>query len=217
MSSFLGTPSRVDQINQLSPGQNQVQNQLNSAAMGQPSSGAFGQASNYYQDLLSGNDNYNAMAAPEMRQFNEETMPGLAEQFAGMGAGGSFGGSFRSATAQAGAGLAERLASMRAGLRQQGAQGMMNIGQQSLVPHMQNMQVPSTPGMAHGLVNMAGSALSMFGGGALGALGSQAGMGIISSLMAKKEANQNNENNTGSMNTTNNPGSSSYNNGAWIV
>ena len=190
MGVFTGIPSRVELFSQLSPQQQQLQSQLTGAAMGQGRSGPYGQSASYYQDLMGGNNTYNALAAPEMRQFNEETMPGIAEQFAGMGAGGSFGGNFQNATAQAGVGLAERLASMRAGLRQQGAQGMMGMGQQALSPHMQNVQFPRTPGLFEILSKLAIQGAGMFGGGFLGSLGSQEGISLISKMMEAKDAKQ---------------------------
>ncbi len=161
MSFWTGTPARMEQFSNLSPQQEGLQNQLTQSAMG-------GDASAYYRDLLGGNQTYNAMAAPEMRQFREETMPGIAEQFAGMGAGGSFGGNFQSATAQAGAGLAERLASLRAQLRQQGAQGMMGMTQQALSPYMQNVQFERTPGAFETAGKLASQVASIYAGGAAG-------------------------------------------------
>jgi hypothetical protein len=83
--------------------------------------GAYGMAQNRLADLLSGgSDVYNAFAAPYMRQFQEQTIPGLAERFAGVGGrGGALSSSgFGQGLGAAGAGLQESLASMGAGLQQ---------------------------------------------------------------------------------------------------
>lgn len=113
--------------------QRPIFNQLTNAAQNRGAGGAFGDSADYYRDLLSNNSqDFNAFAAPEMRAFNEETIPGLAEQFAGFGSGGLNSSGFRNAATNAGVSLQERLGAIRAGLRQQGAQGLMNLGQQSL-------------------------------------------------------------------------------------
>lgn len=119
----------------LSRSQRPVLKQLTNAAQNQGAGGAFGDSADYYRGLLSNDSaDYQAFAAPEMRQFNEETVPGLAEQFAGMGSGGLQSSGFRNAAVNAGADLGERLGAIRASLRQQGAQGLFNVGQQAVSP-----------------------------------------------------------------------------------
>lgn len=82
----------------------------------------------YLQELLSGSpESSAAFKAPIKRQFNEEIVPGLAEQFAGMGAGAQSSSGFQQALGSAGAGLSEKLASLRGGLRMQGLQSMMSL------------------------------------------------------------------------------------------
>jgi hypothetical protein len=187
MSAFFGSPAQIKQVSGLSPGQTGLHQQLLDALSGR-GGGAFGGMADYYRDLLGGNQTYDAMAAPEMRQFREETVPGLAEQFAGLGAGGSFGSSFKSAQAQAGASLAERLAALRAQLRQQGAQGMMGMGQQSLSPFMQNVMIPRSPGLLEGLLGLGGQAAGAFGGQALGGLGQGLASFLNQKLMPQQQA-----------------------------
>ena len=76
--------------------------------------GAYGMAQSRLQELLSGTpEAYQQFTAPYMRQFQEQTIPQLAERFAGAGALSSSG--FGQALGAAGAGLQENLASMRAG------------------------------------------------------------------------------------------------------
>ena len=67
-----------------------------------------------------------AFTAPYMRQFEEQTVPGLAEKFAGAGAtGGALSSSgFGQALGAAGAGLQENLANLKANLQQQAISGI---------------------------------------------------------------------------------------------
>lgn len=137
---LFGERGKYKQQSMLSPEQQQLWQQLNAAMQGQGAGGAWGQAADYYRDLLSDDsDTFNAMMAPEMRRFNEDIIPGLAEQFAGMGSGGLSSSGFRNAGIQAGTDLQERLGSLRAQLRQQGAAGLMGLGQQAMMPTVQNI------------------------------------------------------------------------------
>lgn len=56
-----------------------------------------------------------ARAAPYLRQFEEKTIPGLAEKFAGLGAGSQSSSGFQQALGSSAADLSERLASMQSG------------------------------------------------------------------------------------------------------
>lgn len=132
LSEFLfGAQDKLKKFDQYTPGQNNLLNQLLQAlGIGGNTSNAYNQAqSNLMEILGGGNEAYDRFAAPYMRQFQEETLPGIAERFAGMGALSSSG--FGQALGSAGAGLQERLASLREGLRQNaGAQafGQYNQG-----------------------------------------------------------------------------------------
>ena len=181
---FTGTPEKREQVSRLTPSQQKIQQQLEGAAQNRGAGGAFGESSDYFRDLLSNDSaDFNAFAAPEMRRFNEQTIPGIAEQFAGMGAGGLSSSGFQNAAVGAGTDLSERLGSIRAGLRMQGAQGLQNIGNQSL---QQNSDWQTTQPGSEGLLSQAlpllGTAAGFaiggpFGasiGGGLGQMGQQA-------------------------------------------
>lgn len=132
--------------------QQPLYNQLQQSAMGPGGGGAFGTSADYYRDLMSNDsETANQMMAPEMRRFNQQIIPGLSEQFAGMGAGNLSSSGFRNAAVGAGTDLSERLGAMRANLRQQGAQGLMNIGQQGLGTYNQNIHRPETQGLIGGM------------------------------------------------------------------
>lgn len=70
----------------------------------------------------------NQFAQPYMDQFNQQTVPGLAERFAGMG-GGMGGGlsssGFGQSLSSASGNLQNQLAALKAALGQQAAQGLM--------------------------------------------------------------------------------------------
>ena len=107
--------------------------------------------------------------APMQREFNEQIVPGLAEQFSGMGARSSSG--FNQAMGQQAGSLAERIAAMRAGLGMQ-ASGM--AGDYAQMPFQQAMQ-----GQTLGLSRMGlGLGTPAFGQQAFGAT-SGAAQGIM--------------------------------------
>lgn len=66
-------------------------------------------------------------AQPYMDQFNQQTVPGLAERFAGMGGmgGGLSSSGFGQSLSAAGGNLQNQLAALKAGLGQQAAQSLM--------------------------------------------------------------------------------------------
>lgn len=191
---FQGSPEIRENISTLLPEQQGLYNQLQSAA-----NGSFGQSANYYRNLLSDNpSDLEAFAAPEQRRFQEQIIPGLAEQFAGMGSGGLESSGFRNATVNAGRDLAERIAMIRANLRQQGAQGLQNIGQFGLGNFSQPTTTQQgTPGVLAGLGQAFTEALPAIGtaagayfggppGAAAGAAAAEAAKRGISSLTGNK-------------------------------
>lgn len=125
----------------LRPEQEALYQQLQNALMNQGAGGAFGNLADYYRDLLSDNSsNYNALSAPILRQYNQDIVPGLSEQFAGMGAGGLSSSGFQNAQVQGATDLSERLGALRAQLRQQGVQGLQNLAQFGLSPFSENVR-----------------------------------------------------------------------------
>lgn len=142
-SSFLfGTPEQFGRSSMLGDEQMGLYSQLRSAA-----SGAAPMAGQYYQGLMSENPAaFQAFAAPAQRDFRQNILPQIGARFAGMGAGAQGSSGYRNAMMQAGTDLAERLAAMRAGLQQQGAQGLMNLSQQGLGQYSQPFYRPRAPG-----------------------------------------------------------------------
>jgi len=124
-----GSPEKRENVSTLRPEQEEGFQQLQDAAQGREAGGVFGTAADYYRDLMSDDSaDYNAFAAPALRQYNEEIIPGISEQFAGMGAGGLSSSGFRNAQTQGAVDLSERLGALRANLRQRGVEGLQNSG-----------------------------------------------------------------------------------------
>ena len=158
---LFGEGDRMEEVSNLTGGQQDLFNQLMQALQGGGAGGAFGGAADYYRDLLDpSGEAMEKFAAPEMRRFQEEIMPQLAERFAGMGSGGALNSSmFRNAATREAGSLSERLAAMRAGLQQQGAAGMAGLGQQALRPTMTPTRVKGTPGLIGGALESASTGL----------------------------------------------------------
>lgn len=164
---FGGTPEKHEQVSTLLPAQQKLFDQLQAAASGSGAGGAFGSSSDYYRDML--NNDPSKMAefyAPHMRQYNEEIVPGLSEQFAGMGAGGLSSSGFRNAQIQGATDLSERLGAIRANLRQQAAQGLTGIGQAGLQNVSQDvMTQQGSPGFLSQVAPILGSIAGNWMGG----------------------------------------------------
>lgn len=175
---LFGTPETRENVSTLRPEQEGLYEQLVNAGKGAGAGGAFGTSADYYRNLLSDNSaDYNAFAAPAMRQYNQDIIPGISEQFAGMGSGGLSSSGFRNAQVQGGVDLAERLGALRANLRQSGAQGLQNVGAQGLQSYSQNMVTePGTQGFLSSVAPAIGTAAGAAIGGPLGAgIGNMAG------------------------------------------
>lgn len=184
MGFFTGSDASQEQRSKLTRDQERVSKTLNNAALQSGAGGAYGDAADYYRDLLSDNSTTaNMMFAPEMRRYNEQIIPGLAEQFAGMGSGALSSSGFRNAGIQAGTDLSERLGKIRADLRAQGAAGLTGIGNESLRPTIENTETTAQPGLLEGaLPSLIGGAATAIGGG----LGSAA-FGGLSNFMTKNQ------------------------------
>lgn len=139
LSGFFGnTPDRF--VNTQTPEQQALMNQVlgNARQMG-GQGGNYQLANNYLSQLLSRDPGvYERFAAPYMQQFEQQTVPMLAERFAGLG-GGMGGGAlsssgFGQALGGAGAQLQAQLANLYANLQQNAAQ--QSIGQYNQLSHL---------------------------------------------------------------------------------
>jgi hypothetical protein len=180
-SFFTGSPEKHKRVSTLTKQQQPLADQLVNAGLSPGAGGAFGTAADYYRNLMSDNPaDFDSFAAPEQRRFNEQIIPDLAEQFAGMGSGALSSSGFRNAAVNAGTDLSERLGAIRANLRQAGAQGLSNIGQAGLQNFSQDvMTQPGTQGVLSPALGALGTA---FLGPAGGAVGSLAGNWLSNSI-----------------------------------
>lgn len=183
MGFFSGSPAKRENVSTLLDQQNPLFEQLMAALQGKGAGGAFGNSADYFRNLLSDDsEDYKAFSAPMLRQYYQDILPGLSEQFAGMGAGGLSSSGFQNAQVQGATDLSERLGALRANLRQQGAQGLQNLGQLGLGNYSQNMETqPGSEGFLSTIAPLAGTAIgSFFGGPAGGAAGNALGQGLKS-------------------------------------
>lgn len=124
ISDFLfGHGDKFSQQSTLDPNQqNFLQNLFQQLGGMGGQGGSYGNAQNYLSQLLSGDQNaFSQFEAPYRQQFEQQTLPGIAERFAGanpMGGGLSSSG-FGQALGGAGAGLQAQLAGLHGNLRNQ--------------------------------------------------------------------------------------------------
>lgn len=135
---------------------------------------------NWLHDLFNDQNFFDKFEAPMQRNFEENTIPELANRFGGMGSGGSFGTSFRNQANREGERLQESMAALRGGMQQQGVnqglqyaqqpfQNMMQMYNQALGQPMMNQYQPATTGGW-------GSLSAPFAQGATSYWGGQGGM-----------------------------------------
>lgn len=141
--------NKIKNVPRLTPEQMENFKQLQGAIKGPGAGGAFGDVADYYRGNLSNNpQDFDAFAAPSMRQYNQDIVPGISEQFAGMGSGGLTSSGFRNSQIQGATDLSERLGTLRANLRQQSASGLANLGQLGLGNYSENVRDQPQPGFA---------------------------------------------------------------------
>jgi hypothetical protein len=128
MASFsdwlFGSKDKLTQVPTVTKEQQALHNNILAQAMGL-SSGGYQQAQNYYNSLLEpGNQAYQNFTAPFINQFQEQTLPQIAERFAGAGALSSSG--FGQALGGAASGFQSQLAQLFALLQSQAAGAQTN-------------------------------------------------------------------------------------------
>lgn len=158
--AFFGKPQKFEQLPTYSPGQQNIQSQLQ-----QGLGGNIGSIFEYLQNMLSGNSQgQSANEARARRDFSEQTLPGIAERFTGtFGEGSQRSNAFGQQLGQAGAALEENLAANRDQSQMQALQQLMQLLSQSQAPEFQTVNRPATGGLI---------------GGGLEALGKGGGLGL---------------------------------------
>lgn len=162
---LFGSGDKLKKVKQFTPEQMQMLKSITDALMDQ--GGGFQGAFNVLNQYLNPeSDVYKSLEAPYLRQFEQETVPMLAERFAGFG-GGMGGGlsssGFGQALGAAGAGLQENLAAMKTGLQRQSAGDIFGLMQQALGAQPFGYErVQGGPGY---IPTMVGQGMKGFGGG----------------------------------------------------
>lgn len=120
------------------------------------------QGMSFLESLLSGAQSglqnpeagFNPIRQDVTRQFNTETVPGIAERFTGANAQRS--SAFQGALGNAGSGLASRLAAMQAQYGLENRRGLLEQGRLGLTPQFETFHRPETPGFLSSLMGNIG-------------------------------------------------------------
>lgn len=155
---LLTRPGEERQFERFTPEQQQLTEMLRNILTGQgdqPTGGLLGS--------IFGQEGFDAYAQPEMRAYQEEIVPGLAERFTALGGQRSSG--FQQALARSGENLATRLGQMRSQQQQSLLGGLLG---QVMQPQFHTQY---TPGGPTGLASLLGSIGGGIGRGATTALG----------------------------------------------
>lgn len=106
----------------------------------------FQSGQNWLNNLFNDENFFNAFEAPLQRQFNEQTIPELANRFGSMGSGGSLGSTaFRNQANREAGNLSSNIAALRGGMQQQGVNQSLNYAQQPFQNMMQLLQTALQP------------------------------------------------------------------------
>ena len=163
MADWMGTEGGWEQIQNMNPQQQQLMSQLLSQL-----GGAQGSGMEWLQQMLSGDpEAMAAFEAPYKRQFEQETVPGIAERFAGMGSGGAQSSSaFNQTMGQAGSELSQNLAALRGGLQQNAMNSLQGMMGQGYKPQFESMYKQPTMGIIPSMMGQfaqgAGQGMSKF-------------------------------------------------------
>jgi len=182
-------PRGYDTVSTFNPQQQQGFQQLIQLLQGQlgQSQGLQGQGSDYISRLLSGSpEAFEQFEAPIQRQFREQTIPQLAEQFSGLGAGAQRSSAFQQALGSAGTDLSERLAALR-GQLQLGALPQAFQYSQAPLSGLQNLLGLNTQAFLERRPNFGQSLFTNLAGGLGSALGSglTGGLGSLGGILSK--------------------------------
>ncbi len=174
--ALFGTKGKFRQFETMTPQQRGLIDQL-IGGLGGPE-GLQQQGLGALGGLLGGGQQFfEQLQAPALRQFQEQTVPDIAERFTGMGSGAQGSSAFGQQLGAAGAGLAETLAGQRAGLglqaQQTGLQGLLSMLGLAEQPQFGTGFQPGREGALGGLLGGVGQGLGgALGGGAVGGFGS---------------------------------------------
>lgn len=100
----------------------------------------------WLQSMFNDPEFFKSFEAPLQRQFQEQTIPDLANRFAGMGSGGAMGSTaFRNQLGREGSNLSTNIAALRGGMQQQAIPQMLGYAQQPFSNYMSMINQAMTP------------------------------------------------------------------------
>ncbi len=137
---FFGNPGGVEQYPTVTPEQQNILQLLQQMGI---------------QGLQNPYAGFAPIAQQAMNQFNQVTVPSIAERFTSLGNNAMSSPAFISQLGQAGAGLQQELAAMQAGYGQQNLQQALQLLQLGLQPQSENVYRPRESGLIQGLVGAA--------------------------------------------------------------
>lgn len=106
----------------------------------------YGQGLDWLMSLFNDPEFFKSFEAPLQRQFQEQTVPELANRFAGMGSGGALGSTaFRNQLAREGSNLSTNIAALRGGMQQQAIPQLLGYAQQPFSNYMSMQNQALTP------------------------------------------------------------------------
>lgn len=138
MAFFTGNKGKFKQLSTVNPQQQSALSQLLSNAM----------------TGLQGNKfDFAPIEAQARQNFNQTTIPGIAELFSGMGSdGGQRSSAFAHSLGQAASGLETNLAGMKQNYNLQQQDQLMNMLRMALMPQFENIYRQGQPGFLQGLL-----------------------------------------------------------------
>jgi hypothetical protein len=142
----------------------------------------FQTGQNWLQSMFNDPQFFNQFEAPLQRQFEEQTIPQLANRFGAMGSGGALeSDAFRRQLGREGSNLQTNLGALRGGMQQQAIPQLLGYAQQPFSNYMSMLNQALTPtqntfqGATPGLF---GNLFSSLSGGAAQGLGNMWGQGM---------------------------------------
>ncbi len=164
MDTLFGTSGGMQKESLLNPQQEGLNQQL-LGGLGQPT----GSGLEWLNMLMSQDPQaMQQFQAPMMRQFEQQTVPMIAERFAGMGShGASSSSAMQQTMGQAGKELSESLGALRGNIGMQAMSQLQSLLGQSMRPTFENIYMQPTKGILGGAAEGFGEGLGKVAGAAM--------------------------------------------------
>lgn len=124
----------------------QILGQLKGGAPDITQNQGFQGGQDWLNSLFNDPEFFKSFEAPLQRQFEENTVPDLANRFAGMGSGGALGSTaFRNQLGREGSNLSTNIAALKGGMQQQGVNQALGYAQAPFQNYMQQLMTALQP------------------------------------------------------------------------